>query len=57
MLTMCWAHALILVSISDMGAILMYAFYRWGERRPRELKYFTHFHTEGKWQGWGFELV
>ena len=29
MLTMCWAYALILVSISDVGAILIYAFYRW----------------------------
>ena len=30
MLTMCWAYALTLVSISDVGAILIYAFYRWG---------------------------
>lgn len=29
MLTMCWVYALILVSISDVGAILIYAFYRW----------------------------
>ena len=54
---MCWAYALILVSISDVGAILIYAFYRWGSADLRNWSISPTFSSwyvtgQGFWAGW-----